>query len=73
VLIAKVLEKGQIVIPKEAREKAKLFPGDKVEVQVAKEGIIILPFKRSFTESFKGHIKGKLSLRKLEKLYAEKP
>ena len=26
-LIVKVLEKGQIVIPKEAREKAKLFLG----------------------------------------------
>lgn len=72
-LTAKVLEKGQIVIPKEAREKAKLFPGDKVEVQVTEEGIIILHFKSSYTESFKGHIKGKLSLKKLEKLYAEKP
>ena len=72
-LIAKVLGKGQIVIPKEAREKAKLFPGDKVEVQVTEEGIIILPFKRSYTESFKGHIKGKLSVKKLEKLYAERP
>lgn len=71
-LVAKVLEKGQIVIPKEVREKAKLSPGDKVEVKVTDEGIIILPFKRSYTENFKGHIKGKLSLEELGKLYAEK-
>jgi AbrB family looped-hinge helix DNA binding protein len=71
-LISKVLEKGQIVIPKEVREKTKLSPGDKVEIKVTEEGIMILPFKRSYTEDFKGHIKGKLSLEKLEKLYAEK-
>jgi AbrB family looped-hinge helix DNA binding protein len=72
-LISKVLEKGQIVIPKEVREKTKLSPGDKVEIKVTNEGIMILPFKRSYTEDFKGHIKGKLSLKELEKLYAEKP
>jgi AbrB family looped-hinge helix DNA binding protein len=72
-LISKVLEKGQIVIPKEVREKTKLSPGDKVEIKVTNEGIMILPFKRSYTEDFKGHIKGKLSLEELEKLYAEKP
>ena len=71
-LISKVLEKGQIVIPKEVREKTKLSPGDKVEIKVTEKGIMILPFKRSYTEDFKGHIKGKLSLEELEKLYAEK-
>ncbi len=72
-LVAKILEKGQIVIPKEARKKAKISPGDKVEVKVTKEGIAILPLKKSFTEEFKGRVKGKLSIEKLEKLYAEKP
>lgn len=71
-LVAKVLEKGQIVIPKEARKKANISPGDKVEVKVTREGVIILPLKKSYTESFKGLVKGKLSLEKLEKLYAEK-
>jgi AbrB family looped-hinge helix DNA binding protein len=71
-LISKVLEKGQIVIPKEVREKTKLSPGDKVEIKVTEKGIMILPFKRSYTEDFKGHIKGKFSLEELEKLYAEK-
>lgn len=72
-LVAKILGKGQIVIPKEARKKVNLAPGDKVEVKVTEEGIVILPFKKSYTENFKGHVKGKLSLEELEKLYAEKP
>ena len=71
-LVARVLEKGQIVIPKKARDLVKLSPGDKVEVKVTEGGIVILPFKKSYTESFKGHVKGKLSLEKLGKLYAEK-
>jgi looped-hinge helix DNA binding domain, AbrB family len=71
-LVAKVLEKGQIVIPNEIRKKANLVPGDKVEVKLTEEGIVILPFKKSYTESFRGHLKGKLSLEKLEKLYAKK-
>jgi len=71
-LVAKVLEKGQIVIPKRARDLVKLAPGDKVEVRVTNEGIVILPFKESYTETFRGHVKGKLSLDKLEKLHAEK-
>ena len=71
-LIAKVLGKGQIVIPKEVRRKTNLAPGDKVEVKVIDKGIIILPLKKSYTEKFRGHIKGKLSLKELEKLYAER-
>ena len=71
-LVAKVLEKGQIVIPKEARKKANISPGDKVEVKVTEEGIIILPIKKSYTETFRGLVKGKLSLEELERLYAEK-
>lgn len=72
-LVAKVLEKGQIVIPKEARERAHIGPGDKVEVKVTRRGIVILPLKENHTESFAGLVKGKLSLKELEKLYAEKP
>lgn len=71
-LVAKVLGKGQIVIPKEARKKANLVPGDNVEVKVTEDGIIIIPLKKSYTESFKGIVKGKLSMEELERLYAEK-
>lgn len=71
-LVARVLQKGQIVIPKEARKKANLVPGDRVEVRITAEGIVILPLKKSYTENFRGLVKGKLSLEELEKLYAEK-
>lgn len=71
--IARVLTKGQIVIPKELREKANISPGDKVEVKVTKEGIVISPIKKTYAEKFAGIVKGKLSLKDLEKLYAEKP
>lgn len=71
-IVAKVLEKGQIVIPKKVRKKVNVAPGDKVEVRVTEQGIVISPLKKSFTESFRGCVKGKLSLTELEKLYAEK-
>ncbi len=70
--VAKILGKGQIVIPKKVREKMKLSPGDNVEIQVARERIILLPLKKNYTESFKGTVKGKLSLAELDRLYAEK-
>ena len=71
-LVAKVLGKGQIVIPKEARKKANLVPGDNVEVKVTEDGIIIVPLKKSYTEKFRGIVKGKLSMEELERLYADK-
>jgi len=72
-LVAKVLGKGQIVIPKEVRKKTSIAPGDKVEIKVTEEGIIILPLKKSYTENYRGLVKGKLSMKDLEKLYVEKP
>jgi AbrB family looped-hinge helix DNA binding protein len=71
-LVAKVLAKGQIVIPKEARKRVHLSPGEKVEVRVTEEGIVILPLRKSLTDSCRGLVKGKLSLKELERLYAEK-
>lgn len=71
-LIARVLEKGQIVIPKEARKKAHINPGDKVEVKVTDRGIVISPIRKSYTENFKGLVKGRLSLEELERLHEER-
>jgi AbrB family looped-hinge helix DNA binding protein len=67
--IAKVLGKGQIVIPKKIREDAKISPGDKVEVKMTKEGIVIIPVRKTHTDRYKGIIRGKLSMKKLESLY----
>jgi antitoxin PrlF len=68
-LIVKVLKKGQIVIPKEIREKIGITPGDRVEVKVVKSDILISPFREKYTEEAKGVIKGRLSLKELEELY----
>lgn len=68
-MIAKILKKGQIVIPKEIREKIGITPGDRVEVKVVKSDILISPFREKYTEEAKGVIKGRLSLKELEELY----
>lgn len=68
-MIAKVLKKGQIVIPKEIRDKIGISPGDRVEVKVVKSDILISPFREKYTEEAKGVIKGRLSLKELEELY----
>lgn len=72
-IVAKVLAKGQVVIPKEIREKTHIVPGDKVEVKLTEEGIVILPLKKNQTEKYRGLVKGRLSMNDLEKLYEEKP
>ena len=70
---ARVLAKGQVVIPKEIRERAHLSPGDRVEVKMTEEGIVLVPLRKSHTEKSRGMVRGKLSLDDLEKLYAERP
>ncbi|MBI1821792.1 MAG: AbrB/MazE/SpoVT family DNA-binding domain-containing protein [Nitrospirae bacterium] len=69
---AQILAKGQIVIPKELREKAHLSQGDKVDVRWTKKGIVISPIRKTHTLAFRGIVKGKLSLDDLESLDAEK-
>jgi AbrB family looped-hinge helix DNA binding protein len=68
----KVLAKGQIVIPKEIREKANIHTGDKVEVQMTPKGIVVVPIRKTYTEKVRGIVKGKLSMKELEDLYPEK-
>jgi len=70
---AKVLAKGQIVIPKEIRTQMNLAPGDRVEIKMTQEGIVILPVKKSYTEHYKGIAAGRLSLDELEELHGAKP
>ncbi len=70
--MAKVLAKGQIVIPKEIREKANIHTGDKVDVQMTPKGIVVVPIKKTYTDKVRGIVKGKLSMKELEDLYAER-
>lgn len=70
--MARVLAKGQIVIPKELRDKIHLSKGDRVSVELTDAGIVIVPIRKTYTQDFRGIVKGKLSLAELEDLYAEK-
>lgn len=70
--MAKILAKGQIVIPKEIRERANIHTGDKVDVQMTLKGIVVVPIKKTYTDKVRGIVKGKLSMEELEDLYAEK-
>ncbi len=70
--MAKVLAKGQLVIPKDIHEKANLHTGDKVDVQMTPKGIVVIPIKKTYTEKVRGSIKGKLALQELEDPHAEK-
>ncbi len=70
---AKVLAKGQIVIPKEIRKKANIHTGDKVDVQMTPKGIVVTPIRKTYTQKARGIVKGKLSMKELEYLYGEKP
>ncbi len=70
--MAKVLAKGQIVIPKEIREKANIHSGDRVDVQMTPKGIVVVPIRKTYTDKARGIVKGKLSMKQLDDLYAEK-
>jgi len=70
--MAKVLAKGQIVIPKAIREKANIHSGDRVDVQITPKGIAIVPIRKTYTDKARGIVKGKLSMKELDDLYAEK-
>jgi len=70
---AKVLAKGQIVIPQAMRTKMNLAPGDRVEVNLTQEGIVIQSIKKSYTETYKGIVKGRLSSEELDELHGKQP
>jgi len=70
---AKVLAKGQIVIPKAMRTKMNLAPGDRVEVNLTQEGIVIQSIKKAYTETYKGIVKGRLSSEELDELHGKQP
>ncbi len=71
-MFARILSKGQIVIPKEIRKQLGLMPGDIVEVKAVGKGITIQPLRKSQTEEIRGIVKGRLSLEELEELYGNR-
>jgi looped-hinge helix DNA binding domain, AbrB family len=71
--VAKVLNKGLVVIPKDIRDKLQIKEGDKVIWEFSKGKVILRPIKKgALTEKYKGIISGKLSPEELEELYGER-
>ncbi len=71
--VAKVLNKGLVVIPKDIRDKLQLKEGDKIMWELSKDRAILRPIKKgTLTEKYKGIISGKLTSEELEELYGER-
>ena len=65
--------KGQVVIPKEMRDKKKIFPGDEVLVELSDAGILIEKPTRDIIADFERIAKSGKSINKVysDKDYAE--
>lgn len=71
--VAKVLNKGLVVIPKDIRDKLKIKEGDRIIWEVSKDRAVIRPVKKGMlTEKYKAIISGKLTPAELEELYGER-
>jgi AbrB family looped-hinge helix DNA binding protein len=64
---ATLSSKNQIVIPREAREKLGLKAGDKIEMVVRGNSLIIFPTPKSWAKALKGIAKGVYPADYLEK------
>lgn len=60
--IVKVSSKGQVVIPKEMRDRKHIKPGNKVLVVEMDAGVTILPIPEDPIEAGRGLLKGEGSL-----------
>ena len=69
----KIGPKGQVVIPKEMRDKKKIFPGDEVLVELSDAGILIEKPTRDIIADFERIAKSGKSINKVysDKDYAE--
>jgi len=57
-MAATISSKNQIVIPREAREKLGLKAGDKLEVVVKDDMMIVFPTPKSWEKALRGIAKG---------------
>jgi AbrB family looped-hinge helix DNA binding protein len=68
--VVKISAKGQIVIPKEIREKLGIIPGKKVLLRIVDHHAEITPFPDDPIKALRGILKGGASL--AEELLAER-
>ena len=57
-MAATLSSKNQIVIPREAREKLKLKAGDKLEVVVRGDTLLLFPKPKSYAAALRGIARG---------------
>ena len=69
-ITTKISSKGQIVIPKEVREKLKIKPGAFFHVRLEKNNIVLIPMKKGPLDNLYGKFAGEKILAELEREHA---
>lgn len=70
-LATKISSKGQLVIPKEVREKLKIKPGAFFHVRLEKNNIVLIPMKKGPLDNLYGKFAGEKILAELEREHAD--
>ena len=66
-MATKISSKGQLVIPKEIREKLKIKPGAFFHVCLEKNNIVLIPMKKNPLDNLYGKFAGEKILAELER------
>ena len=70
-MTAKISAKGQLVIPKEVREKFNIEPGTYFQIHIENDKIVLIPMKKGPLDSLYGKFAGEKILVELEKEHAD--
>jgi AbrB family looped-hinge helix DNA binding protein len=70
-ITTKISSKGQLVIPKEVREKLKIKPGAFFHVRLEKNNIVLIPMKKGPLDNLYGKFAGEKILAELEREHAD--
>jgi len=66
-IATKISSKGQIVIPKQVREKLEIKPGAFFHVRLEKNNIVLIPMKKDPLDNLYGKFAGEKILAELER------
>ena len=70
-IATKISSKGQLVIPKEIREKLKIKPGTFFHVRLEKNNIVLIPMNKGPLDNLYGKFAGEKILAELEREHAD--